>query len=215
MDSEAAPATGNVPEFRWREHSAESVRESWTDAGVSWYRTAPGAAKRARALVGRELPRRIAAWASRVAPEEPVYALALLHSIDDPTLPPALGLGTVAELERWKSEQPDRLRDYAWNPAEYRLFEPSPPELTEDAALVDAFAVLNQQWALSENRREPASTLRACARALLADRHWATPLTCADDFCVVVVPDEHDEQLTKHLRATISATTLRSIENPA
>lgn len=197
---------------RWKATYHRPDAESWTDGGVSWCRRSPQALKAARAVVARELPRRVAAWAARVAPQEPVYALALQFSVDDPALPPALGLGTVAELTAWKAQHGPNLRDDAWNPAEYRIFEPTPPELTDSVELLDAFALLNQDWALSENDREPAATLRRCARRLLADLAWAATLELADGFAVVALPDEHDDDFSRHLAATVPAATLRSIE---
>jgi hypothetical protein len=45
-----------------------------------------------------QLPGRIRAWATRVAPPEPVCALILVFSIENPDPAPTLTLGRLAEL---------------------------------------------------------------------------------------------------------------------
>jgi len=183
------------------------------DSGVLWYRSSPKAEREARRLVRQELPRRIQAWAARVAPDEPVYGLGIVHSIDSPELPPALGLGTARELREWRRQHADRatFRAYAWNPAEFQRFEPVPAELTDDPALVDAYAVLNQAWQSSANEREPRATLLRCAKELLAI-DWRNVLEGAADFVVFVVADEQSDDLSRRLRATIPADVLRRVE---
>jgi hypothetical protein len=183
------------------------------DAGVLWFRRSPGAERDARRLVRERLPERIRAWAARVAPQEPVFGLALMTSVDSPELPPALGLGTARELADWRQRFVDHgtFRRYAWNPAEYRHFEPAPPELTDDPELVDAYATLNQAWRASGTDREPRSILLRCAKQLQGVA-WTTVLDAIDDFVVFVVEDEIDDALPRRLRATIPADVLERLE---
>jgi hypothetical protein len=176
---------------RWSSDVHPPGGDSWSDHGVAWVRRTPKALKAARDLVNDELPRRIARWVERVAPAEPVYGLALMYTLDDPTLPPSLGLGTMAELRGWRATHRSRLADYAWNPAEYKTFDPAPRELVEDQALMDAFALLNRDWELSESEQEPVRTLRRCARTLRDRVDWTRVLERDAGFCVFVVPDEH------------------------
>jgi hypothetical protein len=141
-----------------------------------------------------------------------LYGLGIVHSVDAPELPPALGLGTVAELRarRAKHKDLDEFRTYAWNPAELRHFDPVPPELT-GPALDDAYALLNQDWLLSESETEPRATLRRCARRL-AQVDWSEVCTPAQDFVVFVVEDEIGEDLLTQLHATIPRHALRRVE---
>jgi hypothetical protein len=139
-----------------------------------------------------------------------------VHSVDAPELPPALGLGTLAELQRWQEQFRDiwDLRMHAFSPVEFRLFDGVPPELTDDPALQDGYALLNQDWRLAENDREPRTTLRRCAKELLRI-DWSKILTPADDFVVFVVEDEIGDDLTKLLRATIPRDVLGRLESGA
>jgi hypothetical protein len=133
---------------RWVKEFDRYFADSEGDSGVSWYRRSPRSLRAARKLVNDRLHTLIEAWVARVAPPEPVYGLGIVYSLDAPTLPPALGLGTVAELRAWQARCDDveELRSYAFNPAEYRHFDPVPAELDEDPALQDAYAQLNQEW---------------------------------------------------------------------
>lgn len=198
---------------RWRLEYWRWSSEREGDAGVAWVRRSPKALRMARGLVDAELPERIRAWAARVAPPEPVYALGMVWSIDAPTLPPALGLGTVRELRAWRERHRPgfELRSMVWNPAEWTCFDPAPQELAGSEALEDAFALLNRDWELSETTREPAVTLRRAAAGLSPDTLMVRTDT-ATPFVVFVMADELDDSLSRRLRKTISAATQRTIE---
>jgi hypothetical protein len=197
---------------RWTTEHNRFFADSVGDSGVSWFRRSPKALRAARKLIDTELPDRIRAWVARVAPAEPLYGLGIVHSIDAPELPPALGLGTVAELRAWRAKHDDldEFRTYAWNPAEFRHFDPLPAELT-GPALDDAYALLNQDWQLSESETEPRATLRRCARRLL-QVDWAEVGAPAEDFVVFVVEDEIGDDLLTQLHATIPRHVLRRVE---
>jgi hypothetical protein len=201
---------------RWTTELYEDVPEVVGDSGVSWFRRSPAALRMARRVVDRELPERILAWAARVAPAVPVYGLGLLWSYDAPALPPALGLGTVRERDAWCSLHGSgaELRSYLWNPAEFACFDPVPDELVDDPALQDAYALLRQDWELGANDREPAMTLRRCAKKLLAT-DWTDVLTPAPHFAVFVIGDELDDSLNRQLRKTVAADIQRGIEQGA
>lgn len=198
---------------RWTTEFDKHFPDVVGDTGVSWFRRSPGGLLAARRTIDRELPRRILAWVRRVAPAEPVYGLGLVWSLDAPALPPSLGLGTVKELAAWRARHGSggELRSYAWNPAEFAHFDPLPQELTGDPNLDDAYALLNHDWELGETDREPAATLRRCAKTLLAT-DWSSVLTTHPRFAVFVVADELDDTLTKQLRATVPADLQRAIE---
>jgi hypothetical protein len=201
---------------RWTTEFHRHLPDAVGDSGVAWVRRSPAALRAARRLVDRELPARIVAWAERVAPAEPVYGLGLMWSIDAPGLPPSLGLGTVRELRDWRQRGAPgfELRSWIWNPAEFACFDPLPAELVGDAALDDAYALLRQDWELAENEREPATTLRRCAKHLL-EVDWSAALTAAGCFCVFVVADELDDTLSRQLRKTVAAQQQRLIERGA
>jgi hypothetical protein len=187
--------------------------EAIGDSMVIWFRRSPAALRRARKLVNQELPRRIRAWVERVAPQEPVYGLGIVYSIDAPGLPPALGLGTMAELAAWRSEYTDiwSLRTSMWSPVEFRHFDAVPDELIGDADLEDAYALLAQDWQLAENEREPRTTLLRCARELLR-LDWSSVLTPGPDFVIFVVADEIGDDLPKQLRHTVPSGVLTRLE---
>jgi hypothetical protein len=201
---------------RWELEFSRWSPEAQGDGGVAWLRRSPKALRAARKLVDAELPERIRAWVARVAPAEPVYALGLLWSIDAPTLPPALGLGTVRELRAWRQRyQPGfELRSMVWNPAEWECFDSAPVEFAGDEALEDAFALLNQDWERSMTDREPAMTLRRSVSALSAGT-LGLSVDAAIPFAVFVIADELDDSLPRQLRKTLPAATERAIERGA
>ena len=92
-----------------------------------------------------------------------------------------------------------------------RALTRAPQELAGSEALEDAFALLNQDWELSETTREPALTLRRAAAALSPDTLKVRTDT-ATPFVVFVMADELDDSLSRRLRKTISAATQRTIE---
>ena len=146
--------------------------ESGEDAVVTWVRSSPEALTTAHALVLERLPVQIREWAARVAPkDEPVFALALLYSPDDPSLPPALALGTTDEMATAASE--------------FDRWDGLPDELVGDPRLDDAYALLERHWQQTDALHEPEATLRACARHLQA-LDWSEVLTPADTFVVFV-----------------------------
>jgi hypothetical protein len=201
---------------RWTTEFHKHIPEVMGDSGVSWFRRSPAALRAARRLVDRELPRRILAWAERVAPAGPVYGLGLMWSVDAPELPPSRGLGTVQELRDWRDRHAPgfELRARIWNPAEFACFDPTPAELVGDAALEDAYALLRQDWEVADNEREPAATLRRCARTLL-HANWTPGLNAADYFCVFVIANEIDDTLSQQLRKAVPADSQRLIERGA
>jgi hypothetical protein len=159
------------------EHDAQgllriSERVSGEEAEILWVRSSPEALEAAHALVLEQLPQRIRAWVARVAPrDEPVSALALLHSLEDPSLPPALALGTADEVAAGASE--------------FDRWDGLPDELIGDARLDDAYALLERHWQQTNALDEPEATLRACARHLRA-LDWSDVLTPAETFAVFV-----------------------------
>ena len=88
---------------------------------------------------------------------------------------------------------------------------PATGELEGDAALQDAYVVLRQDWELAENLAEPATTLRRCAKRLVASE-WPQAVRRADAFAVVVMADELDDDLTAAVRNTVPAALQRAIE---
>ena len=201
---------------RWTTERHEHFPEAVGDSGISWVRPSPVALRGARIVVDRELPERIVAWAARVAPREPVYGLGMVWSYDAPALPPSLGLGTVAERDAWRALHGSgaEFRSYIWSPVEFACFDPIPDELVGDPALDDAYALLRQDWELAQNDREPATTLRRCAKKLLAI-DWSDVLTTAPHFAVFVIADELDDSLSRQLRKTVPADLQRTIERGA
>ena len=211
---------GSVSRITWRIESDERFPGSVGDEGVSYVKRSAPAVREAKRLVERELPERILRWAVRVAPPEPVFSLGLLYSLDDPTLPPALGMGTVAELERWKRthgsakdrgrlQRDEALSATMWNPAEYGRFEPNPAELSDTPELLDAYAQLAQDWQVTENDREPRAMLVRCAKGL-AQRDWGGILPIGPAFAVFATDDELSD-LGRNLKATVPAVARRSL----
>lgn len=210
----AVPCDRRRRDYEYDDQGLLRIRSSSErHAGVVWYRRSPQALRRARKLIDDELPGRIRAWAERVAPSEPVYALGIVYSMDAPELPPALALGTLAELRGWQERCHDiaDFRMHAFNPGEFELFDGEPLELM-DAALADAYTLLNQDWRLAENDREPGTTLRRCAKKLL-QADWAEILRVVDDFVVLVVEDEIGDDHIKLVRATVPRDVLARLES--
>jgi hypothetical protein len=189
--------------------SPESVGHSW----VGWHRRSPKALRAARRLVDEGLPARILDWAARIAPDEPVYALGLVWSVDAPELPPWLALSTVSELREWRERHPARreLQSRIWDPAAWRCADLQPAELEADSSLQDAYALLRDDWELAGNEAEPAATLRRCAKRLMA-ADWPQDVRRADAFAVVVMSDEPND-ITAAVRKTVPVALQRAIED--
>src|SRR5262249_18434403 len=103
-------------------------------------RRPPRAVTRSTKLVHDELPDRIAAWALRNAPPaEQIYCLSIGYvDFYNAPLPPSLGLGTVAELERWRASNSPDVELRAFSPAAFACHELKPPEL-DSPQLSDAY----------------------------------------------------------------------------
>jgi hypothetical protein len=129
------------------------------DNGETVYRRSlRGAEARALKLLRAELPGRVAAWARRVAPDEPVGCVVLQYGDwYENALPPVLALATRREIEA--------LGEDAFSPAEYGCFDDDPEEF-RDIRLADAFEVLNQAWRSTEARDQPRRLLVAVAKAV-------------------------------------------------
>jgi hypothetical protein len=129
------------------------------DNGETVYRRPlKGAEARALRLLRADLPGRVAAWAQRMAPDEPVACVALQYGDwYENALPPALALATRREIET--------LGEDAFSPADYDCFDDDPKEF-QDPRLADAFETLNQEWRSTEARHQPRRLLVAVAKAL-------------------------------------------------
>jgi hypothetical protein len=156
-------------------------------------------------LVRGELPERIAAWVRRTAPAEALYCLAISYSEHyNHPMPPSLGLGTLRELREWRaSSTGGPLELTVFNPAEFACFETEPPELIDDADLRDAYQALNQEWASTDDDRQPRQLLVAVAKSLSA-RTWDQLPTGPDGFAIYAV-DLELADLERNLRATVPA----------
>ncbi len=124
-----------------------------------YQRALRGAAARALKLLRVELPGRIAAWAQRVAPDEPVACVALQYGEwFENALPPALALATRREIQSLGANA-------AFSPVDYERFDDDPLEF-RDASLQDAFEVLNQEWRSTEAHEQPRRLLVAIAKTI-------------------------------------------------
>jgi hypothetical protein len=182
-----------------------------TGKRVIYRRRARAATARAMRLVRDELPERIAAWVRRTAPSEPLYCLAISYAeyYNDP-LPPSLGLATLRELHEWRaSSTGGPLHLTVFNPAEFACFDTEPAELTEDAALLDAYQVLNQEWVSTDDERQPRQLVVAVAK-ILAQRTWDELSSGPDGFAVYAVDLELTD-LDRNLKATVPTQVRRSL----
>lgn len=176
---------------------------------VMYRRRARGATARAGRLVRERLPERIAAWVRRTAPAEALYCLAISYAEHyNRPMPPSLGLGTVRELLQWRaSSTGGRLELTVFNPAEFACFDTAPSELSDDAALLDAYQALNQEWASTDDDRQPRQLLVAVAKSLTG-RTWDQLRIGPDGFAIFAV-DLELVDLERNLRATVPAPVRR------
>lgn len=123
------------------------------DAPV-YRRPVPGGVGRARKLLHAELPNRIAAWAQRVLPDEPVAYLAVIYGETfSQVLPPMLVLATRREIAAGGT----------WYPDEFERFDDDPEELE---GFDEPSDVLNQEWRSTEDEHDARTFVRAVADAV-------------------------------------------------
>jgi hypothetical protein len=143
-----------------------------------------------RRRVEAGLVERIAAWVIRRAPEEAVWALAILYDAEgNPVLPPSLGLAVDAD----RDDDPD----VQFNPAEWDLMDAEPDELG-DAAFAEDCQLLNQHWDATGSYTAGRGLLLRVAGEL-ADRDWSAVLKPTADF-EVFATDLELEDLARNRR---------------
>jgi hypothetical protein len=121
-----------------------------------------------------------------------------------------LGLGTIRELHEWRASATDGpLHLTVFNPAEFACFDTEPAELTEDAALLDAYQALNQEWVSTDDDRQPRQLLVAVAKRL-AQQTWDQLPTGPDGFAIYAVDLELTD-LERNLKATVPAPVRRAL----
>jgi hypothetical protein len=123
-------------------------------------------------------------------------------------LPPALGLGTVAELRRWHQADPRNLELQAFNPVEFACHEVGAPELVS-SELSDAYQALNQDW-LSGNGDTASRRLFNAVDKHLAARDWSHLPTHPAGFAVVAVDIELGDY-ERDIKATVPAALRRAL----
>lgn len=173
------------------------------ESTLVYRRSPPGAAKAAQKLVTHELPARIRAWAARMAPDEPVYCLAILYAPDGVGFVPSLGLGTEAERRRWLAAGE---RELIWSPPEYRIFDPEPAELAGDDEFAHACQVLAQEWEATHDERQPRALIMRAAKALDLEGVRQT-----EPFAVFAVDDELAD-LERNLEALVPKAARAALE---
>lgn len=146
--------------------TASRVNEdgSRDDPYVVFRRSSGKAVRDAKRRLAQEVPDRVAHWAARVTPDEPVFALALLYSSEGPSVPPALGLATDRDRVALLSARADDPLTL-WNPAEWSRLDPEPAELLTDD-LSACWQLLAQEWETTSDDREPRAMLIKAARAI-------------------------------------------------
>jgi hypothetical protein len=174
---------------------------------VCYRRSSPRAVRIARKRVRDELPARVEQWVRRVAPDEPLFAVALLYSFEGPALPPALGLATERERCALLEATPHD-RERIWNPAEWEILDGDAPELREDG-LEACWQHLEQEWIQASDDRQPRALLVGVAKHL-ADaglQGMSNPL-----HAVYAVDDELTD-LDRNLRSTVSRAARMRLES--
>lgn len=173
---------------------------------VVFRRTNRPAVKAAKRHVLSALPELVAAWIDRVAPDEPCWALFLAYGeTEHPTVGLSLALATHTERIALVSSHNT---EAIWNPADYRTFDVSPPELTQPA-FADAWdLVVSEAIATDRPLRELAV---ACARHL---RQQGTLGTHPRTQSALVIPvDVELVDLGANLRAmNVTAANRRQLE---
>jgi hypothetical protein len=181
-----------------------------SDPVVSYRRRSPKAVRDAKRRVAVELPERIERWARRMAPEEPVFALACLYSFEGPEMPPALALGTERERVAVLASRHD-VSDI-WNPAEWSLLDADPDELRDDG-FGECLSLLADEWNTALDDRQPRATLIGAVKQL-AKRRWDRVLRPAGAFAVYAIDDELTD-LDRNLKASVPAHARTAIESRA
>ena len=174
---------------------------------VAYRRTSGKAVRNARKRLSTELPDRIVEWAARVAPDEPLFALALLYSFEGPSVPPALGVATDRERTALITNAPnDPLT--LWNPAEWKLLDTEPAELLADG-FDECWQLLGQEWESTSNDREPRAMLVKAAKAITPKQ--LKPAGLSADLVVFAIDDELTD-LDRNLKAVLSRDARTTLE---
>jgi hypothetical protein len=120
------------------------------------------------------------------------------------TLPPTVGLGTAAELRRWREAEHGDLVPVAFNPFEFACHE----EL-DAPDLADAYQTLNQDWLSGQDDASTRRLFNAVAKTLAA-RDWSHLHTSPAGLAVVAVNVELGDY-DRDLKATVPARVRRAL----
>jgi hypothetical protein len=162
-------------------------------------------------LVRASLPGQVFAWATRVAPDEPVYCVGLRYDFAEPRLaPPALGLATDDDRKRALAEpDPENRRRMLWDPAEWRLLDHEPDELYAEP-LITAWAALMQAYRSTGSAEDVRRLLITCARAAWTEFDWSA-ITHSSPFAVYAVDDQFID-FERNLHDTVDGSVRATIE---
>lgn len=187
------------------EHDGEGLLKITAGQRLVYRRRAVKEIAAAQRLVRAELPERIVAWVTRNAPAEPVYCLAIGYvDFYNSPLPPTLGLGTVAELRRWRETEPGDLKPLAFNPFEFACHED-----LDAPDLAGAYQTLNQDWLSGHDDTSTRRLFNAIAKTLAA-RDWSRLQTSPAGLAVVAVNVELGDY-DRDVKATVPARQWRAL----
>lgn len=175
------------------------------DAPIVVFRRTNGpAVKAAKKHLLSALPDLVAAWIDRVAPDESCWALFVVYSeSEQPDVGLSLALATGAERIALASPDND---EAIWNPADYRTFEVSPPELSRPE-FAEAWGLVVSELIATD--RPVRSLAVACARHLQGTVH-AHPQT---QTALVIPVDVELLDIDANLRAMkVTSATRRQLQ---
>lgn len=123
---------------------------------------------------------------------------------------PSVGVGLESEREKWKAEQPEKLKQYMWNPAEFANFasndlNPDLPGLEEDVK------ILNQLVSEQDAGAKAVKLIRKLAKELGAEVDWSQVLPVTSDFCVYSVGTEMSD-FEADLKACVGARRFKQLQ---
>jgi hypothetical protein len=183
--------------------SRARIPEEGEQSSVDYQRRGAASVDAAQLYIEHSLPERVAAWARRVAPREPVAALALIYIREDGLLPPALAIVTEADrLRLAATAREPGVPAEVWNAGDWTLFDGEPDELMADTRLLAAFEVVRSQAEEIGSDERVRRVLVKCAKAVANE---------LPDLVVLAVDDEL-EDLERNLRATTTAAERRRME---
>lgn len=139
-----------------------------------------------------------------------VYCLLLVYDAENDLLPPLLALGRQLDRDIAITKYGPCANQHLWNPADFKYFNIPSLEI-RNGEVLEACQLMNQQLAAKEQYTAAKRLLNNVA-ARLMKRDWRAIMNTTDDFVVVAVGLESQDDLEQNIKKSVSVDRIRQLK---